>query len=287
MLQTENRIKIAVPNKGRLREPVIELLKAAGYQFRIKERMLHASCTNARISLIFMRAQDIPLLVESAVVEFGITGQDLIKEKKARVKEILPLELGLCRLCVAVQEDFPFRTLADLAGKRIATSFPHITHSYFSAQKVPVSCLEMSGSLEIMVGLGLADAIVDIVETGDTLRENKLKTVSELGNYQTVLIGNKLSIRLPEAGQIRRRIEGILIARRYGMLEYNIKKDLLKKAETITPGFEAPTISELDEEGWCAVKVMVEKKNIIDVMDRLERLGATAILETEIRNCRL
>ncbi|RPJ08366.1 MAG: ATP phosphoribosyltransferase, partial [Spirochaetaceae bacterium] len=166
-------------------------------------------------------------------------------------------------------------------------SFPHITQSFFKKHKARVDCLEMSGALEIMIGLGLADAIMDIVETGDTMRENNLKVVEEIGGYQTVLIGNRESAGLPEVLQIKRRLEGILIARKYSMLEYNIKKSLLKKAETITPGFEAPTVSDLDEAGWCAVKVMVEKKNVIDVMDKLESLGATAILETEIRNCRL
>ena len=287
MLHKDNTLKIAVPNKGRLKEPVLDLLKKAGYQFRVKERMLYATCTGDDITLIFIRAEDIPLLVESETVDFGITGEDLIREKKARVKIILPLELGRCRLCVAVHEGFRYRGAQDLAGKRVATSFPAITRAWFSKNKVSVSCLEMSGALEIMVGLGLADAIVDLVETGDTLKENNLVAVEDIGSYETVLIANQKSAALDEAGRIRRRIEGILIARKYSMLEYNIRKALLKKAEIITPGFEAPTVSELDEEGWCAVKVMVEKKNVISVMDRLEKLGATAIIETEVKNCRL
>jgi ATP phosphoribosyltransferase len=287
MLHEKNRIKLAVPNKGRLKEPVIELLKSAGYSFRVRERMLYASCSNADLTIIFLRADDIPLLVSSGAVSLGITGQDLVEEKHAKVKEILPLELGKCRLCVAVSEGFAWKSPASLSGKRIATSFPHITQSFFKKHKANVDCLEMSGALEIMIGLGLADAIMDIVETGDTLRENNLKVVEEIGRYQTVLIANKESSGLPEVLQIKRRLEGILIARKYSMLEYNIKKSLLKKAEGITPGFEAPTVSDLDEAGWCAVKVMVEKKSVIDVMDRLEALGATAILETGINNCRL
>jgi ATP phosphoribosyltransferase len=286
MLSTGKRVKIAVPNKGRLREPVIELLKAAGYRFRIKERMLYASCANEEVTLIFVRADDIPKLVESGAVEFGITGQDLVKEKKARVRELLPLDLGRCRLCVAVHEGAR-RSLESLSGGRIATSFPHITQAWFAARKIPVACLEMSGSLEIMVGLGLADAIVDIVESGDTLKENNLVVLEEIGRYQTVLIAHRDEARSSRAASLRRRIEGICIARTYSMLEYNITRRLLKKAETITPGFESPTVSDLDEQGWCAVKVMVEKHRVIEAMDRLERLGATAILETEIKNCRL
>jgi ATP phosphoribosyltransferase len=286
MQATEKRVKIAVPNKGRLREPVIELLRAAGYRFRTKERMLSASCADEKVTFIFVRADDIPRLVESGAVEFGITGQDLVREKKAQVRELLPLDLGRCRLCVAVHESAR-RSLKKLAGKRIATSFPHITHHWFASRKIPVECLEMSGSLEIMVGLGLADAIVDIVESGDTLKENNLVVLEELGGFQTALIAGQAAARSPAAASLKRRLEGILIARRYSMLEYNIRKSLLKKAEAITPGFEAPTVSDLDEAGWCAVKVMVEKSRVIAAMDYLEKLGATAILETEIRNCRL
>jgi len=287
MLHEKNRLKLAIPNKGRLKEPVIELLKSAGYSFRLRERMLYASCSNADLTIIFLRADDIPLLVSSGTVGLGITGQDLVQEKHAKVREILPLELGKCRLCIACADGFSYKGPGSLSGKRIATSFPKITQGFFKKHNAAVSCLEMSGALEIMIGLGLADAIMDIVETGDTLRENNLKVVEEIGSYQTVLIGNKESHGLPEVLQIKRRLEGILVARKYSMLEYNIKKAGLKKAEAITPGFEAPTVSDLDEAGWCAVKVMVEKKTVIDVMDRLEALGATAILETEIKNCRL
>ena len=287
MLSQKNRLKLAIPNKGRLREPVLELLRSAGYQFRLKERLLYASCLDEDLTLVFLRAEDIPLLVEEGVIEFGITGQDLILEKEASVEEILPLGLGRCRLSLAVNEGFNYEGPQTLAGKRIATSFPSITQKWFAGQNVNISCLRMSGSLEVMVGLGLAEAIVDLVETGDTLKENNLAEVSEIGRFETVFIGNQMSASLKQASLIKRRLEGIIIARRYSMLEYNIKKELLKKAEAITPGFEAPTIAELDEEGWCAVKVMVEKNAVIQVMDQLESLGATAIIETELKNCRL
>ncbi|RPJ03251.1 MAG: ATP phosphoribosyltransferase, partial [Spirochaetaceae bacterium] len=122
MLHEKNRIKLAVPNKGRLKDPVVELLKSAGYSFRVRERMLYASCSNAELTIIFLRADDIPLLVSSGAVHIGITGQDLVLEKRAKVKEILPLELGKCRLCVAVSEGFAWKSPASLSGKRIATS---------------------------------------------------------------------------------------------------------------------------------------------------------------------
>jgi ATP phosphoribosyltransferase len=138
-----------------------------------------------------------------------------------------------------------------------------------------------------MVKLGLAEAIVDVVETGDTLRENNLEVYSEIGKYQTSLFANRSFTGNSEVGMIVRRLEGIIIAGRYSMLEYNIPKTSLQKAEVITPGFESPTIAELEDKSWLAVKVMVEAKKIPAIMDDLEAIGATAIFETEIRNCRI
>ncbi|MBN2736191.1 MAG: ATP phosphoribosyltransferase [Spirochaetales bacterium] len=283
----DNMIKLAVPNKGRLKEPTIELLQKAGYSFRMKDRLLYASCTNEPVQIIFLRTDDIPLLVDSGVIDMGITGSDLVLERNAKVVELLPLDYGRCRLCVAVKDEYQGKDLSELNGKRVATSFPRIAGDYFRSQNINVTLLEMSGSLEIMVGLKLADAIVDIVETGDTLRDNQLKVFSEIGSYQTKLLASKGAADKPEVQTIKRRIEGIMIARKYSLLEYNIPKARLKEAERVTPGFQSPTIAQLDDPDWLAVEVMVQKKEIPRVMDQLEALGAAAILETEIRNCRL
>ncbi len=286
-LSGTERIKIAIPTKGRLREPTIELLQKAGYGFRAVNRNLYATCTNADIIFIFVRSEDIPVLVNSGVVDMGITGSDLVLERNADVTEIMPLGYGRCRLCVAVHDSFPEGDIGVFNGKTIATSFPCLTERFFSEKGINVRCLEMKGSVEIMIGLSLADAIVDIVETGDSLRDNNLRVFHEIGRYETVLIANKKIAARPEVGQIRRRIEGIIVANQYSMLEYNIREHLLKEAEKITPGFEAPTVARLDEEGWMAIKVMVKKSEVVTVMDKLEALGATAIIETEVKNCRL
>jgi ATP phosphoribosyltransferase len=287
MIRDPNRIRFALPGKGRLKDPAIELLHKAGFSFRTKGRNLYATCTTADIVFIFVRADDIPVLVDSGVVDVGITGSDLVIEREADVSTVLPLGFGKCRLCVAVKDSFNHNDLSSLDGKTVATSFPVVTTSFFEQHTVAVNCIEMNGSVEIMVALGLADAIVDIVETGDSLRDNNLKIFKEIGSYETQLIANKNIANDPRVQQIKRRIEGILIAKRYSILEYNIKEDFLTQAENITPGFEAPTISKLDEEGWWAVKVMVEKKKVIEVMDKLESIGASAIFESEVLNCRL
>lgn len=281
------KVKCAVPSKGRLSEPAIGLLHRAGYEFRTKGRNLYATCTTADIVFIFVRADDIPVLVASGAVDLGITGSDLVKERGVSVAEIMGLGFGKCRLCVAVKEDFTGSDLSALEGANVATSFPKLTAEFFASRNVRVNCLEMKGSVEIMVDLNLAAAIADIVETGDSLRDNGLKIFAEIGSYETVLIANEGVRESPEVQRIQRRIQGILIADRYSLLEYNIPADKLREAEKIAPGFNSPTVSRLDKDGWCSVKVMVEKAEVIGVMDKLAAIGAAAIIETSAANCRL
>ncbi|HQO39915.1 MAG TPA: ATP phosphoribosyltransferase [Spirochaetota bacterium] len=286
-LNDSGRIKFAIPSKGRLMEPTIDLLKKSGFKFRAQGRNLYATCTNYDIVFIFIRADDIPVLVDSGVVDLGITGSDLIQERMADVDHLLHLGYGQCRLCVAVKDEWKEESLESLTGINIATSFPVMTTEYFKKQDVNVNCIEMNGSVEIMIALNLAQAIVDIVETGDSLRDNNLKVFKEIGLYETTLIASKKIAGDERVTRIKRRIEGVLVANHYSMLEYNIHESRLKEAEKITPGFESPTVSRLDEKEWLAVKVMVKKSEVVQVMDRLEALGATAIIETEIMNCRL
>ncbi len=286
-LSSTDKLRIAIPSKGRLKDSCVEIFKKAGYKFRVAGRNLYATCTNSEIVFIFVRADDIPVLVDKGVVDLGITGSDLIIEREAKVEELLPLGFGKCRLCVAVPDSYDSKDLSKFEGQNIATSFPVMAESYFKSHGVNINCIEMNGSVEIMVDLGLAKGIVDLVETGDSLRDNNLKVFSDIGNYEATLIANSSVTDRPDVKNIVRRIEGILVARQYSMLEYNINRNNLEKAEKVTPGFESPTISKLDQENWVAVKVMVKKSDIISTMEKLEELGATAMLESEILNCRL
>lgn len=287
MLSGSGKLRFALPGKGRLAEPAAELLRRSGYRFRARGRHLYATCTNDDIVFVFVRADDIPVLVDAGVADVGITGSDLVAERQAEVATLLELGFGRCRLCVAVPESYEAAGLEPLAGKTVATSFPRTTEAFFAAKGVKINAVEMSGSVEIMVALNMADAIVDIVETGDSLRENHLKVHAEIGQFQTVLVASPAAADDPRVAKLCRRIEGVLVADRYSVLEYNIPASALAEAETVTPGFESPTVSPLDAEGWLAVKVMVEKKRVVEAMDRLEAIGATGIFETELRNCRL
>jgi ATP phosphoribosyltransferase len=286
-IRDSSKIRFCLPSKGRLSEPAADLIRRAGYAFRLHERRLYATCSNADIIFIFARADDIPVLVASGVAGMGITGGDLVVERDADVASLLDLGVGQCRLCLAGPETMPDDDLGRFAGGTIATSFPRTTQRFFAGRGIDVRIMEMMGSMEIMVSLQLCDGIVDIVETGDSLQENHLRVMAEIGRYQSVLIAHHGVVSDPRVGQIRRRLEGVLVAGRYTVLEYNIPAGLLKEAEKITPGYRSPTVSHLDQEGWLAVKVMVPKAEVVQVMDRLEQMGASAILETEIRNCRL
>lgn len=284
---TEN-LRIGVPSKGRLSELAIELLNQAGLQFRRQERTLFALVKQLPVDITFLRTDDIPVLCCEGAIDLGITGSDLVDESGADVQVLMPLGVGHCRLSLCVPEDSSIKSSSQLDGKRVASSFPNITRKFLAEQGAKAHLVELSGSVEIMIALGVADAVVDLVETGSTLAANRLRVLTDLGNYQTVLIQNPLHCRNAEmAARIVRRLEGVVIARDYSLLEYNVPRDKLSRAEAIAPGFNSPTVSALESSDWCSVRVMVKRKDVISVMEQLEAVGATAILETAINNCRL
>lgn len=287
MLKNPNLLKIAIPSKGRLKEPAIELMKKAGYKFRQKDRHLFATCTNADIAFVFMRTDDIPVLVSEGVVDLGITGQDIVEERDVQVEDILPLGFGGCRLCVAGRDDVSSTDLKQFEGKTIATSFVNITETFFKKHSVKVKVVELSGSVELMIALGLADGIVDIVETGDSLRDNKLMVYTDIGSYQTSLIGRPGISGDERLEHLLRRLKGILIAKKYSILEFNAPSSELEKVRGIAPGYDAPTVTTIGDGKLSAVKVLCEKKKVVETIDKLEAMGAHAIFETGIDNCRL
>jgi ATP phosphoribosyltransferase len=264
-----------------------ELLLQAGLQFRRQERTLFARVSGLPVEITFLRTDDIPILCEEGAIDLGITGSDLLEESGAQVLTRLPLGVGRCKLALCVPIDSNIHEPSQLDSKRIATSFPNTTQRFLAKHSASAHMVKLNGSVEVMISLGVADAIVDLVETGSTLAANRLRILTELGNYETILIQNKQCRDTTTADRIVRRLEGVVIARDYSLLEYNIPRAGLAAAERVTPGFNSPTISALEDAGWCAVRVMVRRKEIIGVMEQLEALGASAILETSINNCRL
>jgi len=287
MTTPDHNIRIGLPSKGRLSDLAIELLKEAGIRFRRQNRSLFAKVRGLPIDIIFLRTDDIPVLCAEGAIDMGITGADLVAEANVEVDTRLSLNVGKCRLAICVPDDLEFNDPQQLDGKRIATSFTNVTKNFLAEHNATAHLVPLSGSVEIMITLGIADVIVDLVETGSTLAANRLKIAHEIGQYETVLIQNKQQRHSELAQRVIRRLEGVVIARGYSLLEYNIPQENLEAALKITPGFKSPTITPLDDQQWNAVRVMVKSSEITSVMDQLEEIQASAILETPINNCRL
>ena len=284
---TSRLLRIGLPSKGRLAEISASLLSEAGLSFRRTERSLFARCKDMPVEVTFLRTDDIPVLCAEGAIDLGVTGADLVAESGASLLHRLDLGIGSCRLALCVGEGSGIGDARQLAGKRIATSFPRITRDWLAERGVEAHFVELSGSVEIMIQLEVADAIVDLVETGSTLAANRLRVLDDIGRYETVLVQNHRVADAATADRIVRRLEGVVIARSYSLLEYNIPRKRLAEAEKITPGFKSPTVSALEDSAWCAVRAMVRRGEAHGIMERLEAIGASAIIETEISNCRL
>ncbi len=219
--------------------------------------------------MTFVRTDDIPVLCAEGAIDLGITGSDLLAEarmdgKPVTIKNRLKLGVGACRLAICVPTNSPVVEPKDLAGDRIATSFPNVTRDYLNQHGVSGHIVELTGSVEVMIALGVADAIVDLVETGSTLAANQLRILDEIGQYETVLIQNPRTPHADLCDRITRRLEGVVIARSYSLLEYNVAEAKLAAAEKVTPGFSSPTVNKLEKPGWYAVRAMVKRGEVIE-----------------------
>ncbi len=287
MSTVSNHLRIGIPSKGRLSELATELLLQAGLHFRRQDRSLFARVSSMPVEITFLRTDDIPTLCSEGAIDLGITGSDLVQEANAEVQVRMKLGVGRCKLAICVPTHSDIERPSQLAGKRVATSFPNTTERFLKQHDAPVHLVKLNGSVEVMISLGVADAIVDLVETGSTLAANQLRILTEIGHYETVLVQSPACRDLVTADRIVRRLEGVVIARDYSLLEYNIPRAKLTAAEAVTPGFTSPTVTSLEDSGWCAVRAMVKSSDVISIMEKLEALGALAILEMAINNCRL
>jgi ATP phosphoribosyltransferase len=283
----ERLLRVGIPSKGRLADLAAQLLADAGLSFRRTDRSLFARCKDMPVEVTFLRTDDIPVLTAEGAIDLGITGADLVAESGAEVLHRLDLGVGTCRLALCVPDDAAIADARQLAGRRVATSFPRITRTWLAGRGVEAHFVELSGSVEVMIALGVADAIVDLVETGSTLAANRLRVLAEIGRYETVLVQHPALRDVALADRIVRRLEGIVIARSWSLLEYNVPRARLQEAEAITPGFNSPTIMALEDATWCAVRAMVKRSEVHSVMERLDAIGASAVIETRIGNCRL
>lgn len=279
-------LRIAVPNKGSLSEAACEMLHEAGYRQR-KDRELLVADPASGAELFFLRPRDIAVYVGSGRLDVGITGRDLLLDSGAPAEEILQLGFARSTFRFAARPGTA-ATLDDLKGLRIASSYTGVVRSHLAAGGVDAEIVKLDGAVEIAVELGVADVIADVVETGTTLRQMGLELVGEpILQSEAVLVRRQGAAADPAVDQFVRRMQGVLVARRYVMMDYDVRDEQLQAAVAVTPGLESPTVSPLHHEGWFAVRAMVLREEAQRIMDDLWDLGARAILVTDIRACRL
>ncbi len=280
-------LRVGVPSKGRLSDQTNELMERAGLRYQRHGRGLFSSVAGLPVDFIFLRTSDIPVLCGEGAIDMGVTGSDVVAESQADVITHLELGFGRCRLALCVPEESAYQSVRDLDGCTIATSFPNMALSFAKTNDLSAHVVPVSGSVETMIALGVAQAVVDIVETGSTLAAHHLRVLEELGKFEAVLIGARATSGGQIAKRIVRRAEGAIIAFNYSLIEYNIPSHCLEEAVAITPGFKSPTISALEDKKWFAVRSLVRREEVVKVMEDLSETGATAILELPITNCRL
>jgi ATP phosphoribosyltransferase len=280
-------LRIAVPNKGSLADSSIAILKESGYRQRTDSRDLVLIDPDNSVEFYYLRPRDIAVYVGSGELEAGVTGRDLLIDSAADAEEILSLDFGgsTFRFAAPVGKDWE---VGDISGRRVATAYPGLVEHSLKQLGISAKIVRLDGAVESSVRLGVADMIADVVSTGNTLRQAGLQTFGDpLLTSEAVLI-KRSGVPMPDGLEVLvRRLQGVVTARRYVLLDYDVPKSLVEKACAITPGLESPTISPLQKEDWVAVRAMVLRKETNTVMDELWALGARGILVTDIHACRL
>lgn len=279
-------LRIAVPNKGSLSEVAAEMLAEAGYSGRRDSRKLVHADTKNDVEFFYLRPRDIATYVGSGALDVGITGRDLLLDSGSEAREIAELGFADSTFRFASPADGAINEIADLEGRPVATSYPKLVDDFLRSHGVEATLVKLDGAVESAVQLGVADAVADVVSTGATLKAAGLDIFGPVILESTaVLIGGPKE----HAGidRLLRRLRGVLVARKYVIVDYDLPFDRLEEASTVAGGIESPTVSPLRDEKWVAVRVMVRADEANDVMDRLYDLGAKAILVTAIHAARL
>ena len=280
-------LRVAVPNKGSLAEPAADMLRESGYRQRTDPRELVLHDPDNDTEFFFLRPRDIATYVGSGELDIGITGRDLLLDSGAPAQEILPLGFGSSTFRFAARPGSA-TSVADFAGMRVATSYAGLLAKYFADRGVDAEIVRLDGAVETAVRLGVADVIADVVSTGTTLRQAGLEIVGEpILESEAVLVRRDGAQALPAVDQLVRRMQGVMVARRYVLMDYDIRADLVDRAVELTPGIESPTVSPLHDKDWVAVRAMVPRADTNQIMDELWELGGRGILVTDIHACRL
>lgn len=290
-------LRVAIPNKGTLAEPAAMMMREAGYRQRSDLRDLSMLDEDNEVEFFYLRPKDIATYVGSGDLHLGITGADLMDESGSQVKRVIELGFGASKFRFAApeknQEDRDWK-IEDLEGKKIATSYPRLVRGHLARNHVRAGIIKLDGAVEIAVQLGLADAIADVVSSGRTLRQHGLKAFGKpIAESQATLIEREPRTNREVTAEVKAaklvftgRLQGVVYARQFLMVDYDCPNDVLDEAKRITPGMQAPTVAPLAQPGWSGVRSMVRTHCVNKVMDDLAALGARAILTSEIRSCR-
>ncbi len=282
-------LRIAVPNKGMLSEPAWNMLAEAGYRLRSNSRQLVVEDPDNDIELFYLRPLDIAVYVGRGTIDVGITGRDLLLNSGTEAVEHMPLGFGASTFRFAAPAESPINRLEDIDGKRVASSYDKLVDNYLKAHGIHADIIHLDGAVESSVQLGVADLIADVVSTGTTLRNAGLRVFAD-----PILHSEAILIRSPRVTEnderltiLGRRIQGVLTAQRYVLMDYDIPVSKVAAAVEVTPGFESPTISPLHDKQWAAVRVMVPREKVNQLMDRLYEVGARGIIVTALQASRI
>ena len=279
-------LKVAIPNKGILSDSAISMLKEAGYAVRRDSAELHLVDELNQIEFFYLRPRDIATYVGSGSLDVGLTGLDLLKDAQSKADEVADLGFGGSTFRFAAPADSGFSNVQDLQGKRLATAYPNLIADYLAEHGVKAQIVKLDGAVESAVKLGVADAVADVVSTGNTLRKAGLVIYGP-----TILRSTARLISAPgksqEAAKLLRRLQGVIVAREYVIFDYDCPVDLVDAASKLTPGIESPTISPLADKSWVAIRALVKADQTNLVMDQLYEIGARAILVSAIHAARI
>ncbi len=274
-------IKLAIQKEGRLTEETLEFLRSAGLEFESYKQKLFSLCRNFPLEILYVRDDDIPDYVEKGIVDLGIVGQNILSEKKPKVKKLLNLGYGFCSLVIAVPKESNINNIKDLKSKTIATSYPQSSKDFFKENGISTELVEISGSVEIAPALGVADAIVDLTSSGSTMALNDLRLLTKIYDSEASLVANKKALdngRKPLIDKLMTRFNGVLAAKNYKYVMMNAPETILPNLQKIVPGLKSPTISPLATKGWISIQTVIKEEVFWETVEKLKAAGAQGII---------
>lgn len=274
-------LKLAIQKEGRLTSETLEFLRSSGLEFESYKQKLFSLCRNFPLEILYVRDDDIPDYVEKGIVDLGIVGQNILSEKKSKVKKLLSLKYGFCSLVIGVPKESTINSIKSLNGKTLATSYPESTKEFLKENGISADIVRISGSVEIAPALGVAQAIVDLTSSGSTMALNDLRQLTKIYDSEAVLVANKKALengRKVLVDKLMTRFNGVLAAKNYKYIMMNAPEDILPEVIKIVPGLKSPTIAPLAKKGWISIQTVIKEDVFWETIEKLKEAGAQGII---------